>query len=466
VKSKTTAEEPTATKQGGGFLDVVKNDKKHSYFLRTNRLLPDPARDIYVSESQVRNFGLHAGDFVIGQVRAPKKDERYFGLVRVDKVNDVDAEKIRNRPRFFSLDGSVPATSISLEYDLDDPLHRIIEQLSSVKFGQMGLIILPTRFKSTELFKAIAEAISNKHSQVHLLTLIVGASPATIIDMRDSVNTDIISSKSSDTQEEQLRIAELLIQHARCRVESGQEVVVLVDSISKLGQIYRDITSKPLSVELEQYCVVGNFKNGGILTIFATLEMQTDILVEDPNYRALRNHRDLVEIDLMDRKNKQINHTSYHRIFGHLDHNLATSEIFVLMPLREELKLVYDDHIKNVCNNIDLTVKRSDDIFSTGTIMNEIWTSILKARIIIADCTGRNPNVFYEIGIAHTLEKHVILITQDRDDIPFDLQHLRTIPYSFNPRGMQIFEKQLEQTLREVLERFDPIEETKPSFSI
>ena len=128
-------------------------------------------------------------------------------------------------------------------------------------------------------------------------------------------------------------------------------------------------------------------------------------------------------------------------------HRSYFPDVFVLMPFYEQLRPIYDDHIKNVCESKKLTVGRADDFFSNGSIMSDIWTAIQNAKIIIADCTGRNPNVFYEIGIAHTLRKETILISQNIEDIPFDLRHLRTIIYEYNPRGMTEFEKQITKTI-------------------
>lgn len=123
------------------------------------------------------------------------------------------------------------------------------------------------------------------------------------------------------------------------------------------------------------------------------------------------------------------------------------SDIFVLMPFAEELKPVYQDHIVKVTESLNLKVARGDDFFSTHSIMIDIWNAICAARLIVADCTNRNPNVFYEIGLAHTIGKNVVLITQNKDDVPFDLRHLRFIDYVYTPRGMIEFENRLKQTI-------------------
>jgi hypothetical protein len=137
--------------------------------------------------------------------------------------------------------------------------------------------------------------------------------------------------------------------------------------------------------------------------------------------------------------------------FGALDNIHRALDVFVMMPFTAEIRPVYEDHIVRTVNRLNKTVARGDDFFGTGSIMSKIWAAICSARIIIADCTGRNPNVFYEIGVAHTVGKPVILITQEIDDVPFDLRHIRFIRYEFTPRGMRTFEESLEATLRNEL---------------
>lgn len=132
-------------------------------------------------------------------------------------------------------------------------------------------------------------------------------------------------------------------------------------------------------------------------------------------------------------------------------------DIFVLMPFIEELRPVYTDHIRKVAKSLNLKTARADDFFTTDSIRLDIWTAICACPLIIADCTDRNPNVFYEIGLAHTIGKRVILITQNNDDVPFDLRHLRFIEYQYTPRGMIDFEKRLTETIKNELARLPDI---------
>jgi hypothetical protein len=127
------------------------------------------------------------------------------------------------------------------------------------------------------------------------------------------------------------------------------------------------------------------------------------------------------------------------------------SDIFVLMPFAQELKPVFEDHIKKVAGELNLRVKRADDLFSKDSVMEDVWNALNQAKLAIADCTARNSNVFYEIGIAHTINKPVILITQNENDVPFDLRHLRYIKYDYTPRGMIKFENQLRTAIPKMI---------------
>jgi hypothetical protein len=142
-------------------------------------------------------------------------------------------------------------------------------------------------------------------------------------------------------------------------------------------------------------------------------------------------------------------------IFGVPEQPAVRADIFVIMPFLKELKAVYDDHIRPTAQKMNLTVARGDDFFTAKSVMSDIWNAMNASRLVIADCTGRNPNVFYEMGMAHTLGKPVILISQDKEDIPFDIQHIRYLIYDFTPRGMPEFEKNLTATIEsELKEQF------------
>jgi hypothetical protein len=138
-------------------------------------------------------------------------------------------------------------------------------------------------------------------------------------------------------------------------------------------------------------------------------------------------------------------------LFGKPEALIEELDVFVLMPFKADMLPVYEDHIKPTCASLNLTVRRDDDFFTVDSVINHIWKAIASARLIVADCTDRNPNVFYETGMAHTIGKPTILITQKSEDVPFDLRHLRYIPYQLTPRGMKEFEQKFQETLRSVL---------------
>jgi len=138
--------------------------------------------------------------------------------------------------------------------------------------------------------------------------------------------------------------------------------------------------------------------------------------------------------------------------FGLPDKSISSADVFVLMPFKPEMKPLYDDHIVKVAADLNLSVARGDDFFTAHSVMLDVWSAIYSAKVIIADCTGRNPNVFYEIGLGHVLGKPVILITQNNEDVPFDVRHMRYIQYSYTPRGMLEFEKRLAETIKTVLQ--------------
>ena len=130
-------------------------------------------------------------------------------------------------------------------------------------------------------------------------------------------------------------------------------------------------------------------------------------------------------------------------------------DVFVLMPFTEKLKPVWEYHIKKVINSLGLIAKRADDFFTAHAVMKDVWNAICGSRVIIADCTGRNPNVFYEIGVAHTKGVPVILTTQDASDVPFDLHHIRYIEYEYTPPGMRVYESSLAATLKSIIDKMD-----------
>lgn len=138
-------------------------------------------------------------------------------------------------------------------------------------------------------------------------------------------------------------------------------------------------------------------------------------------------------------------------LFGIPDAHTVIADVFVLMSFHPDFTPIFATHISRVVNGLGLTVTRADDFFTAHSVIADVWTAVYRSRAVIADCTTRNPNVFYEIGMAHTVGKPVVLITQNESDVPFDLRHLRYIKYAYTPPGMEAFEERLKLTLQEVL---------------
>jgi hypothetical protein len=152
----------------------------------------------------------------------------------------------------------------------------------------------------------------------------------------------------------------------------------------------------------------------------------------------------------------ELEHTFYvnltaEPLFGPPSRLAFRPDLFMLMPFTPQMRPIFDDHVKKVASKLELTAARADDFFSRGVVLQDIWSAIYHARVIVADCTKRNPNVFYEIGIAHTLGKETVLISQSLKDVPFDLRHLRHINYEYTPSGMSEFESRLEATLKDFI---------------
>jgi hypothetical protein len=164
-----------------------------------------------------------------------------------------------------------------------------------------------------------------------------------------------------------------------------------------------------------------------------------------------------LNISLVELSQRQSISLSVVPLFGKPASNLdiGNLDIFVLMPFAANLKPVYDDHLKSVAKAMELKIARGDDFFSASAIISDIWSAINNAKLCIADRTGRNPNVFYEVGMAHTIGKPVILLTQSMDDVPFDLRYIRCIQYDFTPRGMAALEDSLKRSIASELGKHD-----------
>lgn len=219
----------------GGFLEV--SDDGNYGFLRGESMLPGP-HDIYVSQSQLRKFALRPGDYVTGQVRHPKDNEKYYGLLKVEAVNGLDPEVAKRRPYFENLTAIFPNQQLKLETTPDNLTHRLIDLIAPIGRGQRGLIVSPPKAGKTMLLKNIANGIATNYPDVHLIVLLIGERPEEVTDMQRSVRGEVVASTFDEPVEDHTRVAEMALERAKRLVEQGKDVVILLDSITRLTRAY------------------------------------------------------------------------------------------------------------------------------------------------------------------------------------------------------------------------------------
>jgi transcription termination factor Rho len=201
---------------------------------------PRTTGDVYISQSQIRRFGLKTGDTVTGQVRPPKEGERYFGLVRVERVNGFDPEQVpsRSRPQFEYLTPIFPEERIVLETDASNLSTRMIDLFAPIGMGQRGLVVSPPKAGKTTILKHLAHSVAENLPEAVLMVVLIGERPEEVTDMRRAVKGDVFSSTFDESVEEQCRVAELALERAKRLVEAGQDVVILLDSVTRLTRAY------------------------------------------------------------------------------------------------------------------------------------------------------------------------------------------------------------------------------------
>ncbi len=288
--------EQAANVFSSGILDIVSDGFG---FLRSERMLPGPD-DVYVSQSQIRRFGLRTGDRVAGQVRPPKENERYFSLLRVELVNGIDPEIARNRPHFEQLTPIFPNRQYKLSTDPNILSTRLVDLVSPIGRGQRGLIVSPPKAGKTMLMKAIANGITANHPEVHLMVLLVGERPEEVTDMRRSVKGEVISSTFDESVEDQTKVTEMTLERAKRLVEGGQDVVILMDSITRVARAYNlDMppSGRTLSGGIDPVALyppkrffgaARNLEEGGSLTIVATCLVDTGSRMDDVIYEEFK----------------------------------------------------------------------------------------------------------------------------------------------------------------------------------
>ncbi len=273
---------------GGGVLEVLQDGFG---FLRSPEAnyLPGPD-DIYVSPSQIRRFSLRTGDTVEGQIRSPKDGERYFALLKVTSINFEDPEKTRHKVHFDNLTPLYPEERINMEIEdptVKDMSSRVIDLVAPLGKGQRGLIVAPPRTGKTVLLQNIAHSITSNHPECYLIVLLIDERPEEVTDMQRSVKGEVISSTFDEPAGRHVQVAEMVIEKAKRLTEHGRDVVILLDSITRLGRAYNTVvpsSGKVLTGGVDAnalqrpkrfFGAARNIEEGGSLTIIATALIDT-----------------------------------------------------------------------------------------------------------------------------------------------------------------------------------------------
>ncbi len=280
----------------GGILEIM--DEGYG-FLRQESLLPGP-NDVYISNSQIRRFGLRNGDTVVGQARPPKEGEKYCSLLRVETVNGLDADQSRSRPHFGQLTPTFPDEMFDLENSPKNLSGRLINLVAPIGRGQRGLIVSPPKAGKTLLLKNVANAITAKYPDVHLMVCLIGERPEEVTDMKRSVKGEVISATFDEPVDNHTRVAELALERAKRLAEIGKDVVILLDGITRLTRSYNlamppsgrtlsgGIDSVALYPPKRFFGAARNIEEGGSLTILATCLVDTGSRMDDLIYEEFK----------------------------------------------------------------------------------------------------------------------------------------------------------------------------------
>ncbi len=283
------------------------------------------SEDIYISASQIRRFDLRNGDKVAGKVRPPKESERYYGLLQVEAVNGENPEESRNRVHFPALTPLYPDRHIKLETDSKKLSTRIMDLVSPVGFGQRGLIVAPPKAGKTLLLKEIANSITRNHPETELIVLLIDERPEEVTDIERSVNADVVSSTFDELPENHIKVAELVLERAMRLVEHKKDVVILMDSITRLARAYNLVippSGRTLSGGIDPaafhrpkrfFGAARNLEEGGSLTILATALIDTGSRMDEVIYEEFKGTGNM-EL--------------------HLDRSLAERRIFPALDIR------------------------------------------------------------------------------------------------------------------------------------
>ncbi len=315
-------------------------------FLRSSdyNYLPSPD-DIYVSPSQIKRFSLRTGDYVRGQVRPPKDGERFFALLRVEAVNGKNPEEIRERTLFDNLTPLYPTKRIKLESVPGEYSMRIMDLLSPIGKGQRGLIVSPPKSGKTILLQKIANSITRNHPEIKLIMLLIDERPEEVTDMQRSVQAEVISSTFDEPAERHVQVANMVIEKAKRMVEAGDDVVILLDSITRLARAHNTVIphsgrilsggvdSNALQKPKRFFGSARNTEEGGSLTIIATALIDTGSRMDEvifEEFKGTGNMEVVLDRDLADR-----------RVFPAIDVNRSGTRKEELLLKEEELNKIW-----------------------------------------------------------------------------------------------------------------------------
>ncbi|PTG85657.1 transcription termination factor Rho [Staphylococcus chromogenes] len=334
-----------------GILDDIQQDGYG--FLRTVNYSKGE-KDIYISASQIRRFEIKLGDKVTGKVRQPKESEKYYGHLQVDFVNDHNAEEVKKRPHFQALTPLYPDERIQLETDPEKYSTRIMDLVTPIGLGQRGLIVAPPKAGKTSLLKEIANAIVKNKPNAKLFILLVGERPEEVTDIERSVEeAEVVHSTFDEHPRHHVKVAELLLERAKRLVEIGEDVIVLMDSITRLARAYNLVvppSGRTLSGGLDPASLHGpktffgaarNIEAGGSLTILATALVDTGSRMDDMIYEEFKGTGNM-ELHL-DRR------LSERRIFPAIDISRSSTRKEELLVPKEELESLWQ--LRNMFSN-------------------------------------------------------------------------------------------------------------------
>jgi len=295
IKIAQTLAEAEGIEMRGGILDIM---NEGIGFLRSNyRVGPE---DVYVSQSQLRRYELRSGDMVIGHVRPPRESERHYGLLKVESINGSTPDKARHRPRFESMTPIFPEERLNLEYDPKVLSARLINLITPIGRGQRGMIVSPPKAGKTTILKDTANAITANHPDVRQIMSLIGERPEEVTDMDRSVAAEVIASTFDEPVTAHVRMAEIALDRAKRLVETGLDVVILMDSLTRLARAYNLVVNpsgRTLSGGMDPsalyppkrfFGAARNLEDGGSLTIIATSLVDTGSRLDDVVYEEFK----------------------------------------------------------------------------------------------------------------------------------------------------------------------------------